>query len=323
MISKTRERDLIFIFGFGRSGTTLLGKIYDSSPDVLYLHEPDIGSEDQNIKSFPDRESQPFLLDKVTNFAEHLISLRSERIISSPPYFRKNFRSTIGNMLWTGNAYAVKAGARIGINLPVSDYIKAGAENRIVIKSVNSLSRAPVFHNALPHARFLHIVRHPCAVVASQMRGIESSLRPSRLFTEELIETPEAKTYGIDPDAVRRLGLAGQLAYEWMLNNDKVFDELRESERYKVIGYEHLCSNFEEVSRDVYAFASLKWQIQSSKFVTSLQARREADNSYFGIRKDPIKSMTRWKTELSESQIAEIESVVSESRLWRRMSLGA
>src|SRR5271154_2625415 len=31
----------ILIIGYARSGTSWLGKIFDSHPDVMYLHEPD------------------------------------------------------------------------------------------------------------------------------------------------------------------------------------------------------------------------------------------------------------------------------------------
>ncbi len=41
---------LLLLFRMSRSGTTWLGKILDSHPDVLYIHEPD---SEIKIKSVP------------------------------------------------------------------------------------------------------------------------------------------------------------------------------------------------------------------------------------------------------------------------------
>jgi hypothetical protein len=35
------RESLILILGLPRSGTSWLGKVFDSHPDVAYLHEPD------------------------------------------------------------------------------------------------------------------------------------------------------------------------------------------------------------------------------------------------------------------------------------------
>ena len=44
------NQPLILLFGQPRSGTTWIGKIFDSHPDTLYRHEPDSGSA---LKSIP------------------------------------------------------------------------------------------------------------------------------------------------------------------------------------------------------------------------------------------------------------------------------
>ena len=41
--------EMIVIFGSPRSGTTWLGKLFDSHPDVFYLHEPDSILVDREI----------------------------------------------------------------------------------------------------------------------------------------------------------------------------------------------------------------------------------------------------------------------------------
>lgn len=40
---------ILLIFGIPRSGTTWLGKLFDSHPDIVYLHEPDSQFRTNNV----------------------------------------------------------------------------------------------------------------------------------------------------------------------------------------------------------------------------------------------------------------------------------
>lgn len=46
----------LVVLGSPRSGTTWLGKIFDSHPDVLYLHEPDTIRRNWDIPFLPEGE---------------------------------------------------------------------------------------------------------------------------------------------------------------------------------------------------------------------------------------------------------------------------
>ena len=50
----------IFVFGMPRSGTSWLGKIFDSHPDVVFRHEPDIDFRNTSIPWYPE-ETEPYL----------------------------------------------------------------------------------------------------------------------------------------------------------------------------------------------------------------------------------------------------------------------
>ena len=69
----------VLLFGMPRSGTTWLGKIFDSHPDTLYRHEPDSRGTLNTLPMLPiesDVEKhRSFLLDYVAK----LPAIRDEK----------------------------------------------------------------------------------------------------------------------------------------------------------------------------------------------------------------------------------------------------
>ena len=74
-----------------------------------------------------------------------------------------------------------------------------------VIKSVNSLCRTALF--AASVCRFIHLMRHPCGVVALYIRGAGIKLMPMDTCLEILFQLPEATgcPYTLEDMAARTL----------------------------------------------------------------------------------------------------------------------
>lgn len=314
----SKLNNFLFIFGSARSGTTILAKLIDSSPDILYRHEPDIAAPTTDIPFLPDRETYDSLAVEARNYAHRLTGVRNARTISSPPYFNKRFRSPLSNVLWRANAYLVKGCERAYIRFPAFDWLKPSMAPTILIKSVSSVVRAPLFHRALPSARFIHLARHPCAVANSRLRGLRGGFLDKPTYIEQAFSMPEAARYPLDEARVRSLGAAGQIAYVWMLHNDKVYTELEGHERYRFVSYEDLCVNPAKQLRSIYDFAGLEWQEQTASFVANLEHTNTVQHGFFGVNRNIKSRLYTWRENLSGEDIEEMEWVVGHSVLGRR-----
>src|SRR5258707_4316970 len=86
---KTRDPKTIFIFGAPRSGTTWLGKIFDSHPDVLYRHEPDITSPAEGLPWFVPLDDIGRHLPVARDYLEQLVQHRSVKSVRPRPMLAK------------------------------------------------------------------------------------------------------------------------------------------------------------------------------------------------------------------------------------------
>src|SRR5918999_996008 len=88
-------RALTLLCGMPRSGTTWIGKIFDSHPDTLYRHEPDSASDE--IKSIPlvaSPSNAERYREVLSAFIEGLPHLKTARSAGSLPLFPKRYCSS-------------------------------------------------------------------------------------------------------------------------------------------------------------------------------------------------------------------------------------
>lgn len=309
---------LIFIFGSARSGTTLIAKLLDASPEVLYRHEPDISFPSKEIPFLPTVPDYDKLHIPTQSYIGKLSSLRTSRTIGSPPYFSKEFRSSVGNMLWQANAYVAKIASRCGLEIPISDWINQKPPLVTVLKSVSSVARAPLIHNSIMNARVIHVVRHPCAVVASQLRGISNGRLPVSIPIESVLQMDEAKRYPIKPHEVRSLSNAGKIAFVWMVHNDKIYSELKLRPRYRLVIYEDICSNTIEKMKEIYIYCGLEWQVGVEYFIGKLESEMDKSHGYFSLKRNIKSGLYKWQEILSDTEKGEVTAIVRYSEVGQK-----
>lgn len=307
----------ILLFGLPRSGTTWVGKIFDSHPRTLYRHEPD------SVVRMP----LPLVVDAaddacpvVRDYFAAIPGMNAPKVCAKLPLFPKAYLSGPRFQLFRLGVYASKVAGRLGRALPVfaNPGLPADGSVRLVWKSIESLGRLGLIHRCLDEAFAVHIIRHPCGYVASVLRGEArrqfTDNRPSSedydLF-EKLLQTPQAERHGLDLDYLKSLTPEARLAWRWVIFNEKARDDLAGRPRHTLLVYDALCEDPLGQARALFEACGLEWNGQTERFVrSSITSEQDA---YYSVFKDPKAAANKWRRDLSPRQIDDILAVAGKS----------
>ena len=203
--------DLILLIGSGRTGTTWIGRIFDSVPDTVYLHEPDLVVYDPAFPVVPDPALAPDLVAVADRFLDRLAHARPLKAVAARPILKKPYRSTPAHLARSVLIHGLRGleevvGPRIQ-KLRVPDLVRRAQRRDLttVIKSVTGLVRLPIYAAARPTMPIVHVIRHPCAVVASLLRGIAKGKMPRPRLYDPQLRLPPATRRGLDRAAADSL----------------------------------------------------------------------------------------------------------------------
>jgi hypothetical protein len=313
----------ILVFGMPRSGTTWIGKLFDSHPEVLYRHEPD-SLRRLSLPLFPDKADAAGYRDELQRFVAVLPSMRSIEVVGKQPLFPKHYQSSVALAAYRAGVLAAKVASRVRRHVPTPFRPSASGDERarLVWKSIESQGRLGACVEALPEARAINLMRHPCGYVASIVRG-----QAARRFTGEepsagdlwlfrlLLDMPSAKAHGLDLDDVAQLSPEERLAWRWVLIQEKVLADVGDSDRVLTVRYEDVCDDPLAMTRRMFAFAGLAWDSQTEAFVQA--STHETQAGYYSVFKHPQKSAQRWRSELAPPVIERIQAILRRSPLAR------
>lgn len=313
------------LMGSPRSGTTWLAKIIDSHPRVLYRHEPDSVIKSTDVPFVPEYDSAQDFIEPSKGYIDELFDERCSKSAGSQPMFEKAFRGSAAESLHRALVLLVKGGERApGLgrmlsSLQIPDLANpANQSGRLLfMKSVSSLCRTYLFSLADPQLKFLHIVRHPCAYVASTIRGNRLGHLNDQAYIETLARMRESARYNLDLDKLRAMSPEAQLAARWMLQNEKVASEMQGSPAYRQVIYEDLCANPQAVTLDLLKFLGLEMVQQTRNFIDESSTGKSSEVRYFDINRDSAKAACGWTAELDASQIDDIAGIVKDSAIGR------
>ena len=313
----------ILIFGLPRSGTTWIGKLFDSHPDTLYRHEPDSVYR-LALPLFPDRSAAGRYRQELEQFVAALPDMRALKIAGKQPLFPKNYHSSFALAAYRASAAFVKFAGRIlpGMPMPYRP-TGAGYEQRCLVwKSIESLGRLGVCLEALPGARAIYLLRHPCGYVASVLRGEAGHRFVDRTPASEdygifemLMDTAPARSRGLTLNGLQKLSPEERLAWSWVLSCEKVLADTQGSDRILPVRYEDICASPVAGTRRMFEFAGLSWHPQTQAFITASTTRPHKD--YYSVFKNPAASAERWRSDLSSQVIGRVLGILERSELHR------
>lgn len=313
----------ILLLGMPRSGTTWLGKIFDSHPGTLYRHEPDSYGRMNFLPLAPSVEEAPARAAEVQAFFEGMAGVRDTKIAASSPIFAKSYLNGV-QMAWNRLAMSgAKALTRFTGELRAPLWLPQGADPgyRLVAKSIESVARAGLLARALPEARIIILLRHPCGFVASMLRGKRQHLFADSASIGEdlsLLERLWKATglhYSATPEGLEAATPAQRLGWQWVLANDKALADTEGRANVTVVRYEDVCTDPHGATERLFGFCDLRCTEQTRRFIDrSTGAHR---SRYYSVYKDPVRAANAWRDELDADTLATLRPILAESRAAR------
>lgn len=315
----------VLVFGMPRSGTTWVGKLFDSHPDTLYRHEPD-SVRRLKLPLYPEVETAPQYREELEQFVGSLPGMRFPKVVGKQPLFPKSYQSTAALGAYRVSVAVAKAVSRVKRNFACLCRPTAADFERacLVWKSIESQGRLGLCMEALPAARAIHLMRHPCGYVASVFRGeaasrfgdLKSGADRSWLL-KMLLNTSSGKASGLSVEDVNRLAPEEQLAWCWVLIQEKTLADVARCERVLTVRYEDVCADPLTMTQRMFQFTGLGWQSQTEAFVraSTESTHRAADTDYYSVFKPPQAAAERWRVELAPAVVERVMGILRSSSL--------
>jgi hypothetical protein len=316
------------LLGLGRSGTTFLAKLIDSAPEVLYRHEPDAVLPTDLPAYIAEDDLEPHLA-KAKAYVLAMADCRHWRAADHLPIFKKAYRGAAADAAYRLLVLSTKIARRCRLQrwetLPDLAH-RDGCGRLRLIKSVSALGRARLFAEAVPGLVVIHIVRHPCAVYASLRVGIEQGVMGARVALKPLFAQPESAKYPLRLKDMEGAPFEQQVAYRWMLANDKAAADMTGFPTYLQIRYEDLCTHVDQVARQVFGHLGLTAGAQTQRFIDEIRSTRSngaRPAGYFRVQRPITSALDKWRTQLDAPAVDRIREIVSHSPLGRAYFDGA
>lgn len=308
---------LAALFGSGRSGSSWLGALVNSHPEVAFRYEPFHRLKDVPRIAEARRVLESQALDDTALETVYGGLLPSTCLAEPPPFFPKTNALRLGrSWVW----HAAKAVAPVE-NVYRTFYTPRGRPP-LVFKEV---TLEPMMANILQRStmRCLYLVRHPGAVVASQLRGQASKVMPP----------PDGAVRGM----LERLGGSAQQrflpklaelsdcqkhALLWRSQVELGLTAVKDNPRAMLLLYENLVTDTLGCVERVFRHFGLEPAEQTREFISvstsgSQKARWLSGEGlvedYFSVFKDAKESMEKWMTQLDATQKSQIATVLEDS----------
>ncbi len=318
-IRKAEATPLILLFGMPRSGTTWLGKIFDSHPDTLYRHEPDHRREADAPPLFISTRDAEYYRVVLEDYIVRLPEIRDEKVAASLPIFAKNYFSSSTLAMRKLAALTLKTASRLvgPVSMPRMGTLDHRGDFTLVWKSVESLGWVGALARLRPDARVFIILRHPCGHIASVRRGEAIRQFKDKMPSSEdwgvfgkLLALPQAQ--GFSPDAVKAMTGVERMALKWALYYEHALAETSGLANVFPVRYEDFCVNPLREARYAFELCGLPWSQSTERFI-DLSTYQDNPN-YYSVFKNPLKGVHKWRSELSPEEVRRVLEITRRFR---------
>jgi len=309
---------MVIVIGMPRSGTTWVAKALDAHPDFCYLHEPD-SVLTMAVPHWVTEDHSDSYIATVQQYAAQLPAIRQMKVVGRLPFFPKRYQPAAMRHYNRLAVLAMKALARLvprTAALPVPLSRGRLEQGRLLWKSIESMGRIGLLARALPEARIIVLLRHPCGIANSVLKGIAQ-----RQFQSGI---PVTEDYGLfkfmlDSDLARRADLTlekleampvmQRLAWRWALYNQKMIAEATEAANCLLVRYEDICAAPEEELARVLAFCGMAMEPQVRQYLRRTTSHHE--ERFYSLNKSPEVAANSWRSRLGAEEVEQVMATVS------------
>ena len=309
----------VLLAGSARGGTSWALKVLDSHSKVHASHEPFYQlDKNQDLSTLYDRiKAGQGTAEDIAVLTRQLTKACIET--HKPPFFRKDFLKTPP---WLRSAAWMSAKACPPL-ISTFNYLSSGKLNEqhcIVIKN----RPFPMLDRILQtvHADALVLLRHPCGVVSSWLRGIRmgvmqgNSAEPDKVWSryQEYL-----MPMGFCETDLKRMSPAGILALNWLVDKT-LFRQYQDSPHMKTrtIVYCDLIRNPLPEWSKVFDWLHLPFESSTEAFLTqsskpAFDIRRLMGKkySYFSVQRGEKSPAEAWRKDMTADEIKEVMSIVT------------
>jgi len=299
---------MILLIGTPRSGSTWFGKIFDSHPGTLYRHEPDSVLPAGGIPHLVPLDEVPRHREAVSRYLDTLARLGTVKTAGVAPAFPKTYSGPTARLARTALVTSLKVAETpralrpLVSRIPVPDLASGSTSPRVVIKSVIGLGRARLYSEALAGGHLIILLRHPCAYVSSQLRGLAVKRMTGFAVSGEWPRSEPMRRRGLSKESMQALSDAERIACHWLAFNEKALEETADRPNTRIVLYEDLCRDPMTVARELFQWCDLEWHRQTEAFIESTTTV-DHDPGYFELRRNTAADVDKWRRELDETTI--------------------
>ncbi|MGL5078013.1 MAG: sulfotransferase domain-containing protein [Waterburya sp.] len=321
IINQQKNTKLGAIFGSGRCGTTWLGAMVSSHPEVAYRFEPF-----HRLKTSKPAIATALKQIRSDNFSTQDLDLIYQALlpaypeIEKPPFFSKSYGMfPIGKALTWHLARKTSWGEKVFSQL----YLPQGRPTLIFkeVALVDVLTKLL----ALNQVPIVYLLRHPCAVISSLLKGQKDALMPSgrRSVLADLLTAHQPHLAMKYAEQLPQMHISEQEALLWLLDVEEAIQVCQANPNALIIVYEQLVEQPLETLEKIFTHFGLSMNSQSQKFIeqstensmTSKIKKGEIGiNQYFSIFRDSQSCRDRWKQELAVEDIKRIMEIIQDSQ---------
>ncbi len=331
---------LLFILGTQRSGTTWLSNIFDSHPDCLHFYEP-FAPAYGLFPYFPEEfqfvePPSPYLAERLRADVPALVAKRS-RLFDPVHASRREFlfEARVMGALEALNRYLKSEHLQFAaqFNLlhlnrigqePFAWFEKSETIRLRAIKDVRLYFKVLLLADVFPDARFLHVLRHPAAVLSSMDRYLKQGrlveIRDNiHLFADTVREQRRFESYDGLLARVQAGPLHEKLAAYWRIANESIEEQFGAlGDRARTIVYEDLATDPLARVSEILSWCGLAMAPATDAYVRRSSTSRTDRRTVLDTNRVSATYYRDWVGKVPPEVLSAVERVCVQSPLMRR-----